>query len=1075
MKKQKQHNWHVLIGAVACLALILGIVFVGGRALKRNNNLRTAHGSQPIRIAFVNEDNGVTYRHVHYNLGKAYIQGMGHPRGEQIVAVPRDVAESGLKNNSFQLAVFVPTNFSARIVDVDNPNPHKVKVQYIINAKSAGEKVRCKEAAQQIVTGLNQKLVTIYDMGILSNLYDAQQRVAGIYARQGRLARNYDNQLAAPIAAFSQEFPDISGGLRQLAQTNQATQSQFAQLERAQTAAQANQMQAMQSQLGKVMQQQQANQQNAAKLAQQALQSNDQQIKQQLLPMMQQMTTQDQQLQQTLQQPTNAGQLLTTFDHYTQAYDQLCQQLITSINNQKKQDDTMGQQLQNEVQKHYAPGLTVGEYLKKEDPTLYKQLMQQAQDVSTVQSLENQLPYTSLPKSVTQRLPANDVQKMQTAIQQIKTANSRMKDDGLTVKFNGNEGAQQAFSRALADSKHQHPQQQAVTTTLAVTGTKNMKNSELAVQVPDQCQVVGTQGLQARGGNHYQVTDPQNVHLKLRYNPTKVNGSDQVKLTYHHMQDDPAKVTVLDGTQVTGGTQPDADNKQNNQSQDNQKNQQNQQSNGSSQSQQNNKPQNNDHANNQPAPNVQVKTHTQTVSNDQDRAMTVSFNLAQLPQVASTKQLAKLDGQWLSAYQDAATVAQARAKQADQGAIHKMMNENMGKNLQQFLQKESQQNDQLLDQELSTLQQRDQTVKKDQQKYEKRLGGMGKNSQQLLKQVNQQLQQLQQMQDSLNKKADAAVPAASTQAPAASDGGANASAPKQATDLAQATGNTANQAGADAQAFSGAYDGLNGLSQEIALVQANGKGLKGRSMNLQQAFRHDLARSGNFEQAFMQVLNAAYQNGVPNSKLMHFIANPVAGDGDVELSGRTQQYNMGLWTIIMAVVAWFIAYAGETLRFLAAGKYFSAWQTRLSERSRKLIFITGASLISGGVVALVAGPQFPLVGANRLPWILSGVMLMVTLAMIANALLRYGGMGGTALGIAALINLIINQSQLVHGGILAHLNCLALVGHQLLNVVLMNTSDVVLGLLCMAMVSIGLGCVLLWGPESGWHRRAVTK
>ena len=352
---------------------------------------------------------------------------------------------------------------------------------------------------------------------------------------------------------------------------------------------------------------------------------------------------------------------------------------------------------------------------------------------------------------------------------------------------------------------------------------------------------------------------------------------------------------------------------------------------------------------------------------------------------------------------------------------------------------------------------------------------MGKNSQQLLEQVDQQLQQLQQMQDNLNKKADTTVPAASTQAPAGDDGGAGASAPKQAADLAQATDNTANQAGNDAQAFNGAYDGLNGLSQEIALVQANGKGLKGRSMNLQQAFRHDLARSGNFEQAFMQVLNAAYQNGVPNSKLMHFIANPVAGDGDVELSGHTQQYNMGLWTIIMAVVAWFIAYAGETLRFLAAGKYFSAWQTRLSERSRKLIFITGASLISGGVIALVAGPQFPLVGANRLPWMLSGVMLVVTLALIADALLRYGGMGGTALGIAALINLIINQAQLVHGGLLAHLNCLALVGHQLLNVVLMNTSDVVLGLLCMVMVSIGLGCVLLWGSESGWHRRAVTK
>ena len=211
MKKQQQHNWHVLIGAVACLALILGIVFVGGRALKRNNNLRTARGSHPIRIAFVNEDNGVTYRHVHYNLGKAYIQGIGHPRGERIVAVPRDVAESGLKNNSFQLAVFVPTNFSARIVDVDNPDPHKVKVQYIINAKSAGEKVRCKEVAQQIVTGLNQKLVTIYDMGILSNLYDAQPEF--IPGKGGWLETTTASSLRQlrPLARSSRTLVAVSG------------------------------------------------------------------------------------------------------------------------------------------------------------------------------------------------------------------------------------------------------------------------------------------------------------------------------------------------------------------------------------------------------------------------------------------------------------------------------------------------------------------------------------------------------------------------------------------------------------------------------------------------------------------------------------------------------------------------------------------------------------------------------------------------------------------------------------------------------------------------------------------------
>ena len=49
--------------------------------------------------------------------------------------VPRGVAESGLKNNNYQLAVFIPTDFSAKIVEADNPDPQKLDIQYKINAK----------------------------------------------------------------------------------------------------------------------------------------------------------------------------------------------------------------------------------------------------------------------------------------------------------------------------------------------------------------------------------------------------------------------------------------------------------------------------------------------------------------------------------------------------------------------------------------------------------------------------------------------------------------------------------------------------------------------------------------------------------------------------------------------------------------------------------------------------------------------------------------------------------------------------------------------------------------------------
>lgn len=159
---------------------------------------------QPLlNMAIVNEDNGVIFRNQSYDLGKVYVGQLHNGKHLNYTVVPRSIAEAGLKRNNYQLVIFIPSDFSQKIVDLNNPDPSKLDVQYKINAKTPTMKNRCQQEANYILQDLNERLIDIYTLGIMDNLYNAQQQVNGIYHRQGNLAGAYQTQLFSLISAFS--------------------------------------------------------------------------------------------------------------------------------------------------------------------------------------------------------------------------------------------------------------------------------------------------------------------------------------------------------------------------------------------------------------------------------------------------------------------------------------------------------------------------------------------------------------------------------------------------------------------------------------------------------------------------------------------------------------------------------------------------------------------------------------------------------------------------------------------------------------------------------------------------------
>ena len=1082
LKKTKNHHVRNIILALLSVLLLLVLIFFGSQNFIQKKLNSTSGHIPTLNMAVVNEDNGTTYRGKKYLLAKSYLNGLKLPKNVSMDVVPRGVAESGLKNNSYQLAIFIPTDFSAKIVDVDNPNPQKLNIQYKINAKSQAMESRCHGEADDIIQGLNRKLVSIYDLEIMSNLFDAQNKVAGIYARQGTLAAIYRNGLAEPISNLSQGFPNLQEGTKSLLSESQAYQQAQKQANQAAALSEAAQAKSEKDNLTKIMQQQAKNNQNKAELAKSMMQtssSTDDQVPQEIDAL----ANQNKQLSQGIgdSKASAADKLQKDFETYSQGYE-------NEINTVKKTLQSVNGQLdpsavKNDVNHMSSPdapltnpnnpstdvnhqssgqnssnSITLKDYLEHNDPSLYNEL-EGLDNINDLNALYLKLPFNGkLSEEAKASLTKKQYDQITDDIKKINSSNQQLANAGLKPVFNENSQEISSFDN-LYQQVHKGQKNDATKTQtqqVVLGDFTNVDQDQFEVTVPNKVTIVNSNAkLIDPNTNTYKISvgSAKKLILTLSFKPVDLKGENStIKVEYLHKEDEPKKVTISNQTnqQITEVVQPDKqDNAQLKSSQE-------QSSNQSSKADQSNGQQASENMSSVKN-NSQTKTITQMqeVSNDKDRCFSISFDLAGImdSKPTSNSELNQIIGEWLAEYDDAAKMAQARANLLKDRPIQKLMNEKLSDVLSGLVKQANDQNKKDNSNLMTILDQDSAKLAQEKANYEKELAAVGANSKQTLQNAQSQIQKLQQAQDKLNQMAQKMGT------------GSDSSDMSDLSDLSDQADSTNKDASQDNGAFDGIYQELTGLNNSLGSIQNSGKSLNGKSMNLQKAFRNELAKSGDFAQSFINVLNAAYKNGVPNQKLLNFITNPVGGAGNEVVSERTQSYNMGMWTIVLAILAWFIAYAVENMKYFQSGKYFSKKQTKLNIHARKLIFLGIASLLSGVILAPIAAKQFPIIDSNRLLWNLSFIFLSMTLTLVFYCLMHYAKIWGTGLIIASLLNYVFNQTQFLKNVILQHLNVLGLVGNQLLSVAMFNTTNAVLGLVVMGVLMIAASLVILFVPE----------
>ncbi|GGJ74573.1 type VII secretion protein EsaA [Virgibacillus salexigens] len=158
-------------------------------------------------VALVNEDEGAVFNGEDLAFGDAFVKSMDKNNNHDWYIVSRGVAESGLTNNTYDMMIVIPNNFSQKALSIESENPEQVVLDYKINATD-NEKIKAEaeKTASNILNEFNQRIIDVFFASILNNLQGAQTNIGDIIDKQSQLTNTYNNQIYGRLNNYTDQF-----------------------------------------------------------------------------------------------------------------------------------------------------------------------------------------------------------------------------------------------------------------------------------------------------------------------------------------------------------------------------------------------------------------------------------------------------------------------------------------------------------------------------------------------------------------------------------------------------------------------------------------------------------------------------------------------------------------------------------------------------------------------------------------------------------------------------------------------------------------------------------------------------
>lgn len=200
--------------SLLALLLLTSMIFLNLSVQKNttinNENSSKANQQTKLNVAIVNEDKPVYMDTKEYNLGASYVKNIERDNSQNWFVVPRGTADAGLESGKYQLVLTIPSDFSEKILDINNINVDKTTVNYKVNAQGNLQVENdANKLAKDIIADLNRQLVDMYMASILSNLYTAQKNVQASSQVQATNIGSYRTNLLGTAVNSKNLFPTL--------------------------------------------------------------------------------------------------------------------------------------------------------------------------------------------------------------------------------------------------------------------------------------------------------------------------------------------------------------------------------------------------------------------------------------------------------------------------------------------------------------------------------------------------------------------------------------------------------------------------------------------------------------------------------------------------------------------------------------------------------------------------------------------------------------------------------------------------------------------------------------------------
>ncbi|HEM3642437.1 TPA: type VII secretion protein EsaA [Streptococcus suis] len=162
-----------------------------------------------IRVAVVNEDAGKVYNGQPVNIATTLVNSFIAQNNYDIEVVSRAIAENGLKNDTYQLMIVLPSKFSEETLALESASPIKANFQYQIVSDKQLTVKQAEQAVLEFKELFNKDLINIYFTSIIGNLRTAQVQVADVVANEETSLASFNNNLVNPLNLYSQQFAGV--------------------------------------------------------------------------------------------------------------------------------------------------------------------------------------------------------------------------------------------------------------------------------------------------------------------------------------------------------------------------------------------------------------------------------------------------------------------------------------------------------------------------------------------------------------------------------------------------------------------------------------------------------------------------------------------------------------------------------------------------------------------------------------------------------------------------------------------------------------------------------------------------